>query len=568
MSAEKDKIANYYKHYIEQYIETIVKGLRLVCKTERLMVERHLTGLEDKDSAWEFNWQYALRPLVWMAENLVFPEGDKKGKIFKLEPWQAFIVSQIFGWIEKETKFRKYLDAYIEVPRKNGKSTFMGGIINYMAFSSWESRRGYACYIGASTLDQTEECFKRAAGELMKHSGVLVSNSKNNKQIAWQNKKIIAVSAPKDGKLAHCSIFDEYHQYKGNELVDSIVSGNTSDPESLTLRITTAGTDLHGVCKQERDKCEKILTGVIDNPSYFICIYTPDEGDVVDNVDTWQKVNPNWGVSVDRRLIQSRYDYSKGSAQDMVTFKTKNLNMWVNSLQRWANMDIWYQGCCDYFDDSKLEGLVCYGGLDLASVSDFAALCLDFQDGEDHYQKYMYWVAQERVQELERQLYVPLTQWIEDSYIIATPGPAIDYQLIGDYIAEMRSKYDFRLLAADRWHLDKLVALMPDWFADMTIEFSQGMRAMSPSIQEYERLYLIGKVHSGGNPVQSWMMSCAEAAQDTNGNVKLVKPKRNKSQARIDGVVASIMALDTSTTNNGVNNGLTLEDVDNALWIF
>lgn len=551
-------LSDYFIKQYEDYRDSVLNGSRVSSYLEKRMIERQEEDLKRKWQ-WSFNWNKAVKPLIWFAANLKFPSGDKKGKPLKLEKWQVWIIMVLFGWVNSEGN-RRFCDAYVEIARKNGKSTLMGAVCDYLAFAS-EEANGNPCYIAATSLDQAAECFERAYAEL-DGMDVKVQDSKNNKRIVWGENRVIAISAePKDGKLCHGAVIDEYHQHKSNELINSITSGNVSDPNVMVIRITTAGTSLNGVCKQEHDKGIKILEGSISMERYFFAIYTIDDTDSADDPSVWAKANPNYGVSVDAEMLKSRYDYSKSSATDMITFKTKNLNVWVNSLQRWAKMDVWIEMCSTPYDARELEGQTCYAGLDLSHNSDFTAFVLDFPQAEVHKQLYWYFIPEARIVELERTLVAPITQWVADGYITATPGQIIDYDYVARTIQECREMYDIKLIAADRWHLSILDQHMPACFSELSVEFSQGWKTMSSATSNYERAYLSGIIQSNANPVQRWMMSCAESRADINGNVKIIKPDVTKSQARIDGVIASIMAFDTAVTQEGTGIDGNINDV-------
>lgn len=549
-SATRKLLADFFISKYRLYEDQILSGKRTASKYEMQMVRRQRTDM-DCLSMWRFDFSKAVKPLVWFAANLRFPSGDRKGKPLKLSPWQIWITMVLFGWVNEKGN-RRYLDAYIEVARKNGKSTWAAAILCYLCFSH-EEANGNPCYIAATSLDQAAECFDRARNELC-DMPVKVQDSKNNKVISWNEQKLMAISGePKDGKLPHGAIIDEYHQHRSNDLIDSIVSGNVSDPNVLVMRITTAGTNLQSVCKQEHDKGLKVLEGSVSMDRYFFAVFTLDEDDPFDVPSLWEKANPNYGVSVDEDLLMNRYEYAKLSAADMITFKAKNLNIWVNSLKRWANMDKWNDRCNVPFDVDSLIGQTCYGGLDLSHNSDFTAFVLDFPDADTKIHRQLYWlfIPGDREVELERQLYVPLRQWVNDGYVVSCPGPVIDYDIVAQCIMEARELYDIKLIAADRWHLGYLDQHLPEWFGELAVEFSQGWKQMSASTSSFERSYLQGNIQANGNPVMRWMMSCAESKADVNGNVRLVKPNVMKSQARIDAVIASIMAYDTAETQTG-----------------
>lgn len=564
----RQKLHLFFVDQYKQYRDDVLSGRRKAGLLEKEMVLRQERDLKAPPVGWSFAWIQATRPLIWFAANLKFPSGDRKGEPLKLSPWQCWIVMVIFGWINGRGH-RRFIDAYIEIARKNGKSSWAAAILLYLAFASGE-RNGNPCYIAATTLDQAQECFDRAKDELPPGAGMNITNSKYNKTIYDENGRIQAVTAsPKDGKLPHGTIIDEYHQHKDNELVNSFTSGNVSDPNTLTMRITTAGTDLNGVCKEEHDKGERVLRGELEIDRYFFCIYTIDEGDDEADPEIWAKANPNMGISVDTALLQGRYDYSKSSASDMVVFRTKNLNVWCHSLSRWANMEIWTQKCTSLAHgwqelDLNLDGHICYGGLDLSSNSDFTAFTLDFpiEDGR-HVQRTHCWLAEDMKDTIARQCRIPLDRWIQAGWVTATPGAVIDYEYVREYLTDAYTRFQLEYIACDRWKIEELVRLMPPWFTDVAYEFSQGLKTMSPSIQQYERAYLDGKIFAEDNECVTWMMSCAETWQDSTGNVKLVKPKR-RTEARIDGVIASVMALDCAVKHDGEPVG----DVSDLITFF
>lgn len=567
-TAIRQKLHTYFMEQYAAYRSAVLSGSRISGALEKAMIKRQDEDLKSPPGSWRFDVDKATRPLIWISANLRYPMGDKKGQPLKLSAWQVWIVMVLFGWVDDKGN-RRFNDAYIEIARKNGKSTWAAAVLIYLAFAFGE-RNGAPCYIAATTLDQAQECFDRAKDELAPASGVNVTNSKYNKSIYDQAGKIVAVTAsPKDGKLPHGTIIDEYHQHKDNALVDSFISGNVSDPNVLTMRITTAGTDLNGVCKEEHDKGVRVLNREFFIERYFFAIYTVDEGDNPTDPACWPKANPNIGISVNIDLLQSRLDYSKSSATDMTVFKTKNLNIWCHSVTRWVNMSAWLAKCTSAnldwqkFDKS-LEGRVCYGGLDLSSNSDFTACTLDFPiDGGRHVQLTHCWLAEDMKDTIARQCRIPLDRWIQAGWVTATPGATIDYEYVREYLTDAFTRYQLEYIACDRWKIEELTRIMPPWFVDVAYEFSQGFKTMSPSIQAFERSYLEGQVFAMDNECLSWMMSCAEVFQDSVGNVKIVKPKR-KTSARIDGVITSIMALTCATDHEGDQ----VEDVSDLISFF
>lgn len=545
------KILKYYRESYASYRDSVLCGTRVCSVAERQKVERQERDIKHGVSGYEFVIEEGLKPLLWITMNLCFPSGVKRGKPMKLEAWQAYDTIVLFGWVKKtDHSRRRFVDAFIEVARKNGKSAFSAALLDYLIFGEVPGVRGY---IGATTLEQAGEVFTSAGAELrLANEGVEISDSKNNKVLRWKDGVITAIAGePKDGKLAYGTVIDEYHQHRDNGLINSIRFGNISDQQSLLVRITTAGVSLGGVCHEEYKKCKRVLSGDLDIPRYFISIYEVDEFDSPDDPSIWPKANPNWGVSINPEDFKANYDSCKASATEMVEFKTKNLNMWCHSLNRWANMPVWMEKCRWVVDENELLGKTAYGGLDLSSVSDFTAFTLDFPIGEDgcHVQITHFWIPEAMIETLIRQCRIPLREWIEKDWVTATPGNTIDYSYVMDYLNECYEKYELCFIAADKWKINEMVNIMPPWFVDVAYEFSQGIKTMSPTIRDFEKAYLEGKVSANGNEVIDWMMSCAETFQDSSGNVKIVKPKQ-RTESRIDGVITSIMALSNAKTND------------------
>ena len=564
--AMAEKIMRSYRDAYDSYRNAVLTGERKAGTAEIDKIKRQDHDLKYGVPGFKFDIDQGVKPLLWISLNLAIPMGPKAGKPMILEPWQAYDTIVLFGWISDDgSKERRFVDAYVQIARKNGKSTYMGALLDYLAFAEYPGTR---CYIGATSLDQAGETFDRAslALQLRKKPGTVdVQNSKNNRKMFFKQGQITAIAAePKDGKLAHASIIDEYHEHKSNALIDSIHSGNVSESASLLLRVTTAGTNSHGVCHQEYEKCKKVLKGLIDLPRYFVSIYELDASDDPSDCSCWEKANPNMGVSVRLDLMKHAYQDACLSETEFTVFKTKNLNIWCSALSTWANMPVWLERCKWDYDLASLEGHVCYGALDLSAVSDFTSFTLDFPVGEKHVQLTHCWIPSERKDEIQRQCDIPLDDWIKNGYVTAVPGPVIDYDFVADYIEECYKRYKLLYIACDSWNINELATSMPDWFRELSYEFSQAMKSMSPSTRAFEKAYLQGQITALGNPVLDWMMECVEAYQDSSGNIKLVKPRRRTSK-RIDGIITSIMALDGAVTHDVP---LTDEEVGNMISWF
>ena len=562
------------KELFLEYIDSIIDGTRIAGTSEYQKVQRHIADVERADHGWEwvFSWKAAHHVLCWMQANLRFPSGKVAGSALKLQPWQVFDIATLFGWVSvTDSTVRRFTTGYWQVARKNGKSTIGGGVADYLAFG--DDYPGARVYIAASSLDQVQESFSAAANMLgygFFGDQVIVSDTKNNKKIDLGNAFVKGISAnPKDGKLPHGALFDEYHEHKDKSLFNSIDSGRVADPTALGLIITTAGTEIGGVCHQEYEKCKQILRGIEESARYWISIYEPDEGDKDDDEVTWEKANPNYGVpgAVDPMTLRDRYEKCKLAETDLINFRIKNLDKWVLGSTRWANMEAWLDRCCDPFPIGDLEGRIAYGGLDLSSTSDFTSYVLTFppvRPGEKWKQIYRAFIPEDRVTILTRQTRKPLVEWIKQGYIIPTSGQVVDYAQVGAYIHSSMERYDIPAMACDSWKLDLMEARLGDWFTDMAFKYSQGIKNISLPTDMFQEAYLTGTITGGGDPVMTWMMDSAEAMVDSSGNVKLKKPNHLRDRKRIDHVIAAIMSYDLAKRQTAEEP----VDVGNSLFFF
>jgi len=552
-----EKMTRLFKNQFDEYVESVSSGSRNTAEPERFKVKRYLNDLKKTDWNWCFSFEKAFAPLVWIGCNLKFPSGANMGKPIKFAPWQVFDIAQIYGWVHKEKGYRRFVNVYLEVPRKNGKTTESGAIGNYMAFSDEEGDKNGATYVAATSGDQAGDSFSNAQEQLKiaKHTGFKFANSKNNFVTKYGSRKMEAVtSSPKDGRLFHCLIVDEYHQHPNNDVVNSIKLGAGADKEFLILYITTAGTNSYSVCKEERESALKIVKGIIESERYYCSIYTVDEVDKTNEriglTEVWEKANPNFNITVVPSTFRTFYEDGLLSPTKLRNFKTKFLDIWVTSGSRWANMEKWLANKNDKDESFFIENKIpCYGGLDLASVSDFAAFTCDYLYEEKHYLFHKFWIPEDKVDMLEVQLKVPLRDWIEEDLIIATPGPVIDFSYIAEYITAVYEDSDLRFIAGDPWHLRDLSNYMPRWWEDLTFSFSQGWIGMSPSIKTFEKEYLLENI-SSNNKVIDWMMNNVDSKTDGNDHIRLIKPNRDRSSKRIDGVITMVMAIDTAKTQN------------------
>jgi phage terminase large subunit-like protein len=308
------------------------------------------------------------------------------------------------------------------------------------------------------------------------------------------------------------------------------------------------------VCWEQHDYARKVREGVIDDPEWYVSIYAAGEDDDWLSPDTWRKANPNYGVTVKPEYLESEARRAAQVPAYQNTFRRLHLNQWTQQDTRWLDLNAW-DACGEPINGKLLEGAACYGGLDLASNSDIAALNLTFpsEPGEEEHYTWLpkFYIPEDNMIERARRDRVPYDAWVRDGLIVATPGNVIDYGYIIRDIEALGEIYDIREIAFDRWGAFQISqALEASGFT--MVGFGQGFVSMSSPTKELLRLVLDRKLSHGGNAVLRWMADNMVVTTDPAGNVK---PNKQKSREKIDGMVSGIMSLDRAIRNRGAQTG-------------
>jgi phage terminase large subunit-like protein len=360
-----------------------------------------------------------------------------------------------------------------------------------------------------------------------------------------------------DGLNVHGAIADEVQAHKSRDTWDKLETATGSRRQPLMWAITTAGFDRQSLCYQQHEYTEKILDGIIEDDSWFGIIYTLDQrrdGDPESVQDddwqdeaNWIKANPNLGVSKKWDDMRRKAMRAKEMPAALNAFLRLELDIWTQAETKWVSREHW-DACGKAVDADGLRGRTCYGGLDLSSTTDVTALVYVFppQTDEDDYQVLCrFFIPEESMHERVRRDRVPYDAWVRQGFITATPGTVIDYEWILAQIDEDMQAYDVKQIAFDRWGASRIqTQLMERGDEEFLVQFGQGFRSMSPPMKELEKLILGHRLAHGNNPVLGWMADNLVAREDPAGNIK---PDKEKSTEKIDGMVAMIMALDRAT---------------------
>ena len=491
--------------------------------------------------------EYAADYAVAFIEQLCHTKGTWAGKKFELIDWQEQIIRDLFG-IMKPNGYRQFNYAYVEIPKKQGKSELAAAIALLLCCGDGEQRAEiYGC---AADRQQAAIVFEVAA-DMVRMCPAL---NKRVKILASQKRLIYlptnsfyqvlsAEAYSKHGFNIHGVVFDELHTQPNRKLFDVMTKGSgDARMQPLYWYITTAGTDTNSICYEVHQKAKDLIEGRKHDPTFYPVIYGAEPEDDWTDPAVWKKANPSLGITVGIDKVKDACQSAKENPGEENAFRQLRLNQWVKQEIRWMPMDKW-DLCADPVDAAELEGRVCYGGLDLSSTTDITAFVLVFPplDEEEKYKVLpFFWVPEDTLDLRVRRDHVPYDTWKLTGDLFTTEGNVIHYAFIEKYIEQLGEKYFIKEICYDRWGATMLSQDL-EGMGFTVVPFGQGFASMSPPTKELMKLVLEQKIAHGGHPVLRWNMDNVFVRQDPAGNIKMDKAK---STERIDGAVAMVMALD------------------------
>lgn len=506
---------------------------------------------------------------VAFIENLCHTKGTWAGKPFELIDWQEQIIRDLFGTL-KPNGYRQFNTAYIEIPKKQGKSELAAAVALLLTCGDGEERAEvYGC---AADRQQAAIVFDVAA-DMVRMCPAL---SKRVKILASQKRLIYtptnsfyqvlsAEAYSKHGFNIHGVVFDELHTQPNRKLFDVMTKGSgDARMQPLYFLITTAGTDTHSICYETHQKAKDIIEGRKIDPTFYPVIYGADESDDWTDPKVWKKANPSLDITVGIDKVKAACDSAKQNPGEENAFRQLRLNQWVKQAVRWMPMEKW-DNCAFAVDEDELEGRVCYGGLDLSSTTDITAFVLVFPpiDEEDKYIILPYfWIPEDNLTLRVNRDHVPYDVWERQGYLQTTEGNVVHYGFIEKFIERLGERFNIREIAFDRWGAVQMVQNLES-MGFTVVPFGQGFKDMSPPTKELMKLVLEQKIAHGGHPVLRWNMDNIYIRTDPAGNIKADK---EKSTEKIDGAVATIMALDRAI-RCGNDHGASVYDDRGLLFI-
>ncbi|WP_010651595.1 terminase large subunit [Oceanobacillus massiliensis] len=491
---------------------------------------------------------------VAFIQNLCHTKGKWAGKKFLLLPWQEQIVRDLFGVVKEDGK-RQFLTAYVEIPKKQGKSELAAAIALYLLYADNEPSAevyGAACDRSqASIVYDVAKQMVQMSPALMKRSKITAASKRIvNYSNAGFYQVLSAETGTKHGLNVSGLVFDEIHAQPNRKLYDVLTKGSGDAREQpLFFIITTAGNDKNSICYELHTKALDIQAGRKKDVSFYPVVYGLTEQDDWNDEANWYKANPSLGQTISIDRVREAYKNALENPAEENVFKQLRLNMWTSATVCWIPDHIYDRGSLS-IDLESLNGRECYGGLDLSSTSDITALVLVFPPRTED-EKYIvlpfFWLPKDTLDLRCRRDHVLYDVWELQGYIQTTEGNVIHYGFIEKFIEELGEKYHIKEIAFDRWNATQMVQNLED-MGFKVVPFGQGYKDMSPPSKELYKLLMEGKINHGGQPVLKWMAQNVVMRQDPAGNIK---PDKEKSVEKIDGIVATIMALDRCIRNKG-----------------
>ena len=499
---------------------------------------------------------------VAFIECLCHTKGRWAGQPFDLIDWQEQIIRDIFGVI-KPNGYRQFNTAYVEIPKKQGKSELAAAVALYLCCGDGEQRAEvYSC---ASDRQQASIVFEvamdmvRMTPALAKRTKILASQKKMIFEPTNSIYQVLSAEAySKHGLNISGVVYDELH-VADRQMFDVMTKGSgDARTQPLYFLITTAGNDQNSIGYEIHEKALDIIEGRKADKTFYPVIYGAAESEDWTDPEVWKKANPSLGITVSIDKVKQACESAQQNPSEENAFRQLRLDQWVKQTVRWMPMDKW-DACAFPVDADYLRGRVCYGGLDLSSTSDITAFVLVFPPDDPETGKYeilpYFWLPEETLPLRVKRDHVLYDVWQRQGYINTTEGNVIHYGFIEKFIENLGTQYNIREIAFDRWGAVQMTQDLEE-MGFTVVPMGQGYSSLSPPTKELMKLVLEKRIAHGGNPVLRWMMDNVTIRQDPAGNIKMDK---DKSTEKIDGAVATVMGLDRAI-RCGMDDGASVYD--------
>lgn len=545
-----------------QYAQDVRNGKIIVGIRIKQAVDRFYQWIETADQDGFYLDHSKGMMVINFFEKILFHTKGKKyaGKPFLLSPFQQFTYYNVFAWmqIKTDSDVRRINNVYEKIGKKNGKTAGIAGL--GLFHLSFDMEDGAECYIGATKEDQAKLAFSQACefvnkSTLLKELGFKIYQ----KEIRFTPtnsflKPLGGDSKTQDGINSSLSFLDEYHAHRDDSVKENLESSMASRLQPLVYTITTAGVNIAGVCKNFEDQCIAILEGQLKDDHFFIMIHDLDADDDWEDESTWIKANPNLGVTVSLDFLRKEYQKAKNQPSKAPNFKTKHLNMWVDALEVWIPSEDWKKNTSPATDYEalflqKATEFGSFAAADLSTTVDLTAVVwITNPDLEGkRYLLPFFFCPKATIDKRSKEDGVPYRYWMDSGFLIATEGNTIDYAVVKNTIMENAMRLNTACVEFDQWNAEQLRNEIQELGIE-TAFFSQAISIISYPTKQFEKLVYDGKLIHSGHPILSWNLAGCVKIEDPNENIKIHKGKSHAGNKRVDGIIASIMALGGSLT--------------------
>jgi phage terminase large subunit-like protein len=538
-----------YSNRATRYAENVVSGKIPACLQLRQACLRYLTDLDKVEGRWFFDENRA-DAVCQFAERMKHEKGKLQGKPFKLEDFQCWIIASIFGFVDDEG-IRKYREAFVLMPRGNGKSPLAAIVALWMGF--FDGEPGAEIYTGAGSEKQALEVFRPAKAmveqvkELQDRFGI-VPAAKSIYQAKTRSRFQPVIRNPRDGASVYCAILDEFHEALDAGQYDTFKTGANKRQNSLILIITTAGVTTDGPCHEKQKEVEKVLAGTDENDRLFGAIYTVDPEMDWTSPAALVMANPNLGISnVEESLLLDQIEATKNPAKQNI-FRTKHLNVWCSAASVWIPEHFW-NACYDpdLTEDWLLkQRLPCFCAGDFAIRIDMTAYALLFRDDSQGDQPHYYciirtYLPSAQVDLPENQHYQAWSK-SKEGWLTSVPGTSTDWPFLRAETLRDIEKFNVREYIYDPWNADEFSQYISDTAGIPRVEVRPIAQELSPAMKELQTAILDGRFHHNNNPVLSFCMNnvVTHEAKGPSGNYTI--PTKASPEKKIDAAVACFMA--------------------------
>ncbi|QSB48774.1 terminase large subunit [Parageobacillus toebii] len=544
------------KQWLIDYSHDVIDGRIIACQKHKWACMRFLRDIEREGTdefPFIFDEKKAMRFLKWMTL-FKHTKGVLKGQHIRPHEIQVFVFGNIYGWVHKDTDYRRFKKGYWQVGRKNAKSQSLACVASYEAMAFGESMS--EVYIGATKTEQARIVWKETEAMLagcpelkgkyeVKYGAIHHPKSRSIiRPLSKEDKKT------GDGLNPQCGIIDEYHAHETDEIYNILDSGMIARAQPLLMIITTAGTNLNNPCyRSEYQYVSRLLNpnDPVENERYFAMVNELDKdenGNLIDDIKdekVWLKANPiaaSYPEGIENIRAKLKEALEKPGKMD--DFLTKNMNVWINKReQAYISVDRW--AACGTEKLPDISGLDAYVGVDLSATTDLTSVSIEvpLDDGKFVVLSHSF-IPEEKLDERVKTDKMPFDQWVRQGWITATPGAVVDYTFVREYIKSIEEKYGVLVkeICYDKYNARHLMQeLEADGFT--TVEIPQGIRYLTEPTKNFRTKVFEKKIIHNQNPVLTWAVGNAVTRKDAQENIMLDK---SKSSDRIDPLAALINA--------------------------